>query len=362
MLFQDAFTPVTKHLSGPVPQTPTPITMMDLISTALEAEVPLPISMVSDLGRGYLRKIFKAPDEDQVRQIIDLWPKLVLTAKASQVHDKHVTAASNALCVYLNCGVTSDVSAIQHLVSSRKAWFDALQCAHKAFDDGKTKPAFQIMETLCDVLRKMSDRESIAEILRYATLPLIQNILLPSPQSEVKKACLMVSCLHRKTPIGESLESFIHQSIRENTTRWNQRLVKHNISPADMSRIGTATMASLFLALIFASVDVDTRSAAMKLYSFLCTSHAEEPANSTLQNTAERVMELYLEKNHEALGEFAQNVLPVVLYDRERFMAFIKPRCHSCCETESTLALFLSSLRVGIQKNLLSDEGMHRSG
>ncbi|KAI1607991.1 phosphatidylinositol glycan, class A [Exophiala viscosa] len=331
------------------------------MSTALEAEVPLPISIVSDLGRGYLRQIFKTPDEDQVRQIIALWPKLVLTAKAPQVLDKHVTAASNALCVYLNCGVTSNVPAIQHLVLSREAWFDALQCAHKAFDDGKTKPAFQIMETLCDVLRKMSDQQSIVEILRYATLPLIKSILLSSPQSEVKKACLMISCLHRKTPIGESLESFTQQSTAEYSTRWNQRLVQHNIGPADVSCIDNDTMASLFLALIFASVDVDTRSAAMKLYSLLCTSSAEAPANASLQVTAERVIELYLEKNHEALGDFAQNVLPMVLYDRERFMAFIEPRCHSCCESESTLALFLSSLRVGIQKNLLSDKGMYHA-
>ncbi|KAK4948093.1 hypothetical protein LTR10_013147 [Elasticomyces elasticus] len=328
---------------------------MDLMSTALEAEVPLSIPILSDLGRGYLRKIFKANDEDKVRQIIALWPKLVLTAKAPQVLDKHVTAAANALCVYLNCGVTSDVPAIQDLVLSREAWFDALQCAHKAFDDGKTKPAFQIMETLCDVLRKVGDQEKIAEFLRSATLPLIRNVLLPSPQSEVKKACLMISCLYRKNLIGVSLESFVQQSTADHFLHWNQRLVKHNISPTDVSCVENDTMASLFLALIFASIDVDTRSAAMKLYSFLCTSNAEEPAGTSLQITAERVIELYLEKNHDSLGDFAQNVLPVVLCDRERFMAFIEPRCHSCCHSESTLALFLSALRVGVQKNLLSD-------
>ncbi|KIV81025.1 hypothetical protein PV11_08478 [Exophiala sideris] len=355
MLLEDGLTLVTPCSSGPVPQNPSPMTSTDLMSTALEAEVPLPISILSDLGRGYLRKIFKANDEDKVRQIIALWPKLVLTAKAPQVHDKHVTAASNALCVYLNCGLTSDVPAIQDLILSREAWFDALQCAHKAFDDGKTKPAFQIMETLCDVLRKMSDQEKIAEILRSATLPLIRNVLLPSPQSEVKKSCLMISCLYRKNLIGVSLESFVQQSTADHFLRWNQRLVKHNISPADVSCVENDTMASIFLALIFASIDVDTRSAAMKLYSFLCTSDAEEPAGTSLQITAERVIELYLEKNHESLGDFAQNVLPLVLCDRERFMAFIEPRCHSCCQNESTLALFLLSLRVGVQKNLLSD-------
>lgn len=326
--------------------------------TALEAPVPLPISILSGLGRGYLRDIFRAPDEEQVRQIIALWPKLVLTAKASQVLDKHITSASNALCVYLNCGIASSVPAVQDLVLSRETWFEAFQCAHKAFDDGKTKPAFQIMETLCDIVRKMSDQETVAEILESATLPLIRTVLLSSPRSDVKKACLMLSCLLRRSAIGESLELFIQQSTVQDLLRWNQQLLKHNISPSEVLCIGNGKMASLFLALIFASMDADTGSAAMKLYSTLCVRNAEQSDSANLQIISEQAVELYLEKNHEALGDFTQNVLPVMLGNRETFMAFVNPRCRSCRQSESAFALFLSSLRVGISKNLLSDAGM----
>ncbi|KAJ9496091.1 hypothetical protein H2202_008337 [Exophiala xenobiotica] len=329
---------------------------MDVLSKALESPIPISISVLSDLGKGALRKaLLDASEDDDVHPILNVWPRLVLTAKDSQVVDKHLTSASNALCVFLNGAAASRNSKIYRFVTSKQVWFDAFQCAEKAFDDGRTKPAFQVLETLCDLLRKMSGQDSIAEILTTTTLPLIRIILLCSPRSDLKKACLMLTCFCRKTPIIDHLERLIGETTAKHSSPWEQRLMRHSITATDVSEIGNGGMPSLFLALIFASIDIDVRSTATKTLSTLCSRGSGHSNGADLQTLAERVVGLYLKRNHEARGEFAQNVLPVVLSDKTRFMAFVKSKASSCCDGEAELALFLSTLRVGASNNILSE-------
>jgi hypothetical protein len=337
-----------------------PLAKMDLISQALEAQIPVPVSLLSALSKGSLRKVFEnAPSDVDVSRILSLWPKLLLTAKSPKVVDKHMTAAANALCVYLNGASASSMLEIRDFALSRNPWLDTFQCAQKAFDDGKTKPAFQLLETLCDVMQKMTDREAATGMLSEATLPFIRTILLASPRSDLKKACLMLSCFHRKTNIPDKLESLVQRSLNEHHQPWVQRLVEHNIAPVDVSDLGHGSMTSLFLALIFASLDLDTRTAALRLGSVLCDHDSQTASQPSLQKLLEKVTELYLEKNHAAMGGFAQNVLPVILNDKTKFIAFVGPYVSSCHKDGSRMALFLATLGVGRAKNLLSEEGMY---
>ncbi len=211
------------------------------------------------------------------------------------------------------------------------------------------------------MLQKMSGEDSIVDILTTATLPLFTIILLCSPRSDLKKACLMLTCFCRKTPIIDHLERLIRETIAKHPLPWEQRLMRHNITTTDVSEIGNGSMPSLLLALILASIDIDIRSTATKTFSVLCSRASGQPNGADLQTLAERVVGLYLERNHEARGEFAQNVLPVVLSDKTRFMAFVESKTSSCRNGEAELALFLSTLRVGASNNTLSETGMCHS-
>lgn len=331
---------------------------MDVISRALASEIPLPISILSELGRGSLRRsLNNGPPDLSVLQSPALWHKLVLTAINPQVSDKHITAASNALCVFLNSGAASEVVVVRNFVFSQETWFDAFQCAHKAFNDGKTKPALQIMETLCDLFQGMNDQDAASRILNRASLPLIRIILLSSPRSELKKACLMLSYLLRKASILSHVEELVQKCIEAHSFAWMKRLSEHNITHRDVSDIYKDGITSLFFALIFAAVDLDTRTAALKLCSVLCNANHFEGENSSFQILAERVIQLYLERNHGSLGDFAENVLPVIVSNKERFMAFIQPYASSCHEDSSRMSLFLAALKVGRAKNILSEPG-----
>lgn len=331
---------------------------MDPISLALSEDIPLPISVLSDLGKGSLRKaLADAVSGQTTTHLLRLWPKLVLTAGSPQVNDKHITAASNALCVYLAGGRLSTVTEIQQYVSSEGVWLEAFQCAHKAFNDGKTKPAFQIMETLCDLLQQLGEPRLVNEILKMASLPLVRIILLASPRSEVKKACLMLSCLHRRTPLYGLLDEMLLQCLQHHDYSWRQRLSEHNISIFDVSTHNKGSIAHLLLALILAMVDLDTRTAALKLCSVLCNSAVENTATGGLQSVVERVIQLYLERNHTAMGNYAECVLPVILDNKEKLISFIRPYAISCRDDTSRMALFIAILKVGRSKAILSESG-----
>ncbi|KIW73054.1 hypothetical protein PV04_01201 [Phialophora macrospora] len=329
---------------------------MDPISRALSAELPLSISLLSELGRGSLKKyLINAADGQEVARLLSLWPKLVFTASSPQVNDKHITAASNALCVYLTGASMSPAVDLRHHIISQDAWFEAFRCAHKAFDDGKTKPAFQIMETVCDLFLKLDDTTASVEILQRASLPLIEIIMLASPRSDLKKASLMLACFHRRTPLLPLLDEMVLKCVGENDYAWRERLVEHHITLSDVSSIGSGSIPHLFLALIFAMVDLDTRSAALKLCTLLCDdSHRNTDVPNT-RSITERSIELYLERNHAALGSFAEDVLPIILDKQEKLIAFARRYASSCRDRAANMALFVAVLKAGRAKGMLSE-------
>ena len=335
---------------------------MDAVSLALAEDVPLSIPRLADLGKGLLRRaLVSISDEQDVSRITSLWPKLVQTAISPQVNNKHITAASNALCVYLSCCSASAISDLRQLALSQNAWFEAFNCAQKAFKDGKTKPAFQIVEVLCDLLQKLPDSSLVADTLEKATVPLVRIVLLGSPRSEVKKACLMLSCFHRRTPLSDFLDRTVLQCTKENHHLWRQRLAEHKILSSEIASAEEGSIIHLFLALIFAMVDLDTRSAALKLCTALSVDPNSETATMELHSVVELILRLYLDRNLAATGTFAENVLPVVLHTKEKLLSFIEPYAASCRANSSKMALFLAILKVGRGRAILSESGMRNS-
>lgn len=331
---------------------------MDLVSRALREDIPLPISLLSDLGKGSLRKYLSEVTPGQnVSEILSLWPKLVATACNPQVNNKHITAASNAVCVYLTLGATSTVEELRQFALSHEVWFQTLQCAHKAFNDGKNKPALQIMETLCDLIQRMSDPRVVTKILEHAAQPLVRIVLLASPRTELKKAALMLSYLYRRTSLPQHLHGVVLACVTADEYLWRLRLSEHHISFSDVMALGEGSIVHLFLALAFAMVDIDTRSSALKLCSMLCNYSADNVPNLHLQRMADRVFELYLDKNHTLMGNFAENVLPVILDSREKLLSFAQIYAVSCWESPSKMALFIAVLKVGRTKACFPESG-----
>ncbi|KAL2424894.1 hypothetical protein ABEF91_003824 [Exophiala dermatitidis] len=331
------------------------------IDEALASDVPLPVSILSDLGKGPLQKFFRNGDRtSDPPQLFALWRKLVLTATSPEVVHNHITAVCNALCVYLNAAALSPVPEIRQFVLSEETWFDALQCCHKAFDDGKTKPAFQLLEGLCGLLDAF-EAETVARMMVKAAFPLVRWIILASPRSDLKKACLMLVCLVRKTPILIHLEPIVAKCTESHHSAWMRRLARYTISPEHVLLLNGGGFTDLFLALIFAMTELDTRNSAIKLCSALCSSESHDGQRSTLQSLAQRVVEVYLDSNHAALGDFAENVLPAIFNTKQKLMSFIESYTKSSLGSEARMAVFLAALKVGRVQNILSEKGVFRA-
>ncbi|KEF59946.1 uncharacterized protein A1O9_04794 [Exophiala aquamarina CBS 119918] len=331
---------------------------MNTVTRALGSSSPLSRALLSDLGKGALRHYLRSTDVQIAfdTEIVPLWHKLVSTARSPQVIDNHVTVASNTLCVFLNEGILSEAPKFKDFVLSKESWWDAFQCTHKAFDDGKTKPAFQLLETLCNLLQHMTD-DVAEELLIRSALPLLTTVVLSTPRCDSKKACLILSLFIRRTPLRDLLPSLTERIMEENNSRWTYRLLSHNISDDDISSLGHGSMASFFCALIFTMVDLDTRASALKLYSNLCSYQSDNPASSDWQGTGGHAIKLFLDRNHATLGYFSENVLPVILNDKARFLVFIAPYIGSCREDDTKMSVFLAALKVGRLGNILSEDG-----
>lgn len=331
---------------------------MHPIAEALGSSPPLSHALLSGLGKGALRDYLRSAELPNIfaAEVVPLWSKLVRTARSPQVIDKHVTAASNALCVFLNEGVSSKTPEFSEFVLSKESWWEAFQCAHKAFDDGKNKPTLQILETLYNLLPQMNG-EVVDELLTRSASPLVTALILASPRSDVKKASFMLSTFVRKTPIKRLLSTITEQIVEDNNSKWNQCLSSHNISTEDVVSLGHGSMIPFFFALIFAMIDLDTRSSALKLYSYLCDDQVDSPVASDWQSLGEQTLELFLARNQATLGYFAENVLPAILGDKERLLVFVRTYSASCRENETKMSIFLAALKVGRLKNILSEDG-----
>jgi len=335
---------------------------MNTLNRALGSSSPLTHALLLELGKGPLRNYLRSTDIPTVfdAEIVPLWHKLISTARSQQVIDKHITAASNTLCVFLNEGASSDSPKFRDFVSSKELWWDAFQCVHKAFDDGKTKPAFQLLDTLCNLLQPMTD-EAAEELLIRSALPLLTTVILSTPRSDLKKACLILSWFIRKTSLRDLLPPLTEQIVEENNPKWTYCFSSHNISADDISSLDHGSMGSFFFALIFTMIDLDTRSSALKVYASLCYYQSHNPTSSHLQRMGGKAIKLFLDRNHASLGYFSENVLPVILSDKTSFLIFIDPYTGSCRVDATKMSVFLAALKVGRLGNILSENGKQTS-
>lgn len=332
---------------------------MNTIKEALVAESPLQIPLLSDLGRGALRAFFARPSDFQSHEdaVPILWHKLVSTARSPQVLDKHLTSAANALCVFLLAGTSSTVPEVKEFVLTKRTWFEAFQCVHKAFNDGKYKPAFQVLDALCDLVQQMDQKHLNHSLLSDAAVPLIKTVLLASPRSDVKKACQFLTCLIRRTKLTAVLPAYVSSALCDNLTIWHRRLAAYNITPADIQDSGPGQVSSFLLALTFSMNDLDTRSSALKLCSTLCGQEEDIPEWLDRQSQVETVIKLFLERNYASLGVFAEYVLPVILNDKDRLVTFVAPYIVLARHHDSRAAILLAALKVGRTMSMLSEPG-----
>lgn len=332
---------------------------MERVRAALAHGIPIDQGLLSQLARQALREAVNGQTEQyplkDLSDFIDLWPRLVQTVHAKNISEKHLTTACNAVSVYLASTHRAENSDLRAFVLSTSVWASAYDCAQHAFSCGKTKPALQVLETLAILANEHPDEHAASRLLWRSAESLISTIIIGEPQSRIKASCIFLSCLSKKTSLRLILPEVIGHSLRQHLQQWQIRCNYHGLSTASRAH-GLTALQELLLALLFAIKDLETRSAALKLFSQLCAGDRWSTTSQTAEGA--QVLELFIQANQDSLGDIADNVLPVLLDTENQFREFHDLYSPLRAYSESKVVLYLAVLTVGRLKSFITEDGM----
>ncbi len=330
---------------------------MSTIQSVLDAGPPIAQQTLAELSKGSLREHLHGQSAASVPQDIEaLWYCLVCSALSEEATEKYLTTVCNSISVFLLGAASSPLSGVKQFATSGKVWFEGFDCAHKAFHGGKTKPALQVLETLAQLLRKHPDHALASNILQRSSQGMLTTLFTGTPGGQIKSVCIALTCLIKKTRLLRMLEDVVAESLDQVSSSW-KRLQLENCIQLPYSFAQQSRSRHLFLALLFAVRKLETRSAALKLFSLLLHSEDWTRGCRPAQSAAE-VIELFLREDAASLGDFADNVIPVIMDDQTKYQTFrdlYKP--NEVC-LESRLILYLSVIKAGRLKKFLSEDGM----
>ena len=328
--------------------------VMDNIHEVLGLSVPLDQVQLSFLSKSALKKALNSYNGSLPSRVLEsIWDKLVQTCLDLIVGDKHLTASCNSLSVLLINAAASPDPEIRAFIFQERVWFEGYECAWRALNDGKTKPALQVLETLLLLLAKHPDDIAALNIRRGSIAKSINTIITGHPRQDLKSCCIVLSCYLRKTELRAELETVVETSLNQVSSSWASYQHANNVYP-DTGSTQSSAIAVLLLALLFAVRNLETRSASLKAIVQMCSGEGGE-ARTAL---AAEVFQIFIRANSDSLGEFADSVLPVVLEDRGRYETFLKVYQIERGCTKEQMLLYLSVLRIGRLKNFVRETGM----
>lgn len=331
---------------------------MQAIQLAIDDGPPLDQQLLSDLSKRPLKQHLHG-DPEAYNHIEALWHCLVQSALTQNFTEKYLTAACNCIAVFLSSAASSPFDGVRRFSFSRPVWFAAFECAQNAFEYGKTKPALQVLETLAQLLKENVDETTASAILSECCQRLLNVILTGQPAHQVKPACIALSCLVKKTALLLNLEDVLARSLAQVNVGWQQYQLQNSVFISKLFG-QPSNSPHLFLALLFAVQNLDTRSAALKFFAILV--NAENWTREHLPpRFAAETIELFIKENAAALGDFADNIFPVMLNDRPRYQAFASFYKPDSNITETGLKLYLSVLRVGRLNKFLTEDGISQT-
>lgn len=329
---------------------------MDTVRQALEGDQIIPIQILQDLGRQSLRKVIDGKDQSlPLPDLEQLWTKLRSTARSADVTDRHLRACCNAVCVFLTCTARSEQKEVRQIAFSSFTWSQNLDIVHKSFVAGRGKAAMQVMETSIQLLLDNPDHDAASRMLRHTVHEMIRVIITGSSQSYLKESCIMLShFLHKTRTILPFSEYFSGLDAQANI-EYVRSCKQHRIDDEQLDR-EDSMITKLFLALLFIADAAEAHTAALKLFSYLCTLR-EDPGCPKHAVYANEAINIYLSSNPDALPEFSKHVLPAVINSKEQFFAFLKPQDSFCINSLNDLNTFLAILEVGRQKSFINEDG-----
>jgi hypothetical protein len=221
---------------APARRASSKIGELDVDGLLLDSDI-IPREALLALSRSDLKNYLTSGSDENssyVGGVRRLWWALLATMRDSSVVDGHMTAACNAICVFLQSASSSATHSIQTFAMSAKIWMAVFDTLLDNFDSGKVKPLRQVLETLIKILGRHEDRTRARSIQDGVLSRMTSVILLGEPVLHFKASIVIFEAFVRSgVPISRLLFVIgrVHGSNRD---QWHHRLRRQRIDAIEL--------------------------------------------------------------------------------------------------------------------------------
>ncbi len=245
----------------------------------------LPHDVLLEMGQGGLRDCFihENVNSYQTSQVQRIWHDLMTTTKSTAVTDRHLTAACNAMCVFLDCVCSSKSPDVKQFGLSKETWLNCFRVILDSFGEGKAKPMRQVLLTLTNILKHHPDQDLSRSILD-TVMSDMAGIVLLGDTGHLKAALVTLDLFIRKVATFHGALLSIDHCLNVKQVEWSRRLKLLNLesvldtvrNPHDDSAEGNnaseqRASSSFVVALMISLLSKDSQSAAVTFFKSFST-------------------------------------------------------------------------------------------
>lgn len=357
----------------------------------LNSEVPstlLTHDVLLDMGQGSLKAYFNRNDShlDRSQQISRIWQDLLSTTRSIAVTDRHLTAACNAMGVFLECACASTRLDVRDFGMSRETWLQCFDAILESFEEGKVKPMRQVLITLANILIRHPDHIVSGSIQKEVMVKMTDMVLF-GEGGQMKAALFAMELFIRRVASFDDVLKYIEYCVYGRRVEWSYRLASFGIKrvveelpvPASISGVPAdeaefRTTIALFVALLIALLSRDTQSAAIALLKTYSTALTESGRGNHLYSTSTSsqeeksevgidddfkgrdqspwiaLIQKFLDVHPVAVTPFADFLFPAILKrDPGGYRKYVDSLQKGNCSLINLLAIVQVGYRVGLE-------------
>jgi hypothetical protein len=351
----------------------------------------LPQNVLLDMGQGGLKICFSSEDGhlDSLQQLSRIWQSILYTTRSTAVTDSHLTAACNAMCVFLECACSSIVPFVRTFGMSKQTWLQCFEAILESFEEGKVKPMRQVLTTLANILNRQPNRVMSSSI-QNEVMAKMAGIILLGEAGHMKAALVAMELFIRRVASFEDVVKSIKNCVQDKQTEWSRRLLSFGLKkaiddlsiPASMSSVAATesefqTTIAFVVALLIALLSRDTQSAAIALYKTYSTaligsgrgSHLysistskQEKSEVGTENNLKRanqspwipLVQAFLQVYPTAVTPFADFLFPAIFkHDPTSYKEYADSFQKGSCSLINLLAVVQVGCHIGLERGKL---------
>jgi hypothetical protein len=265
-----------------------PLELPSTVKAYLDSAMPITVltrDVLLAMGQGGLKAYFNGQDTSsgQLQQISRLWQDLLATTRSTVATDRHLTAACNAMCVFIECACSSSLPHVRDFGISKETWLQCFGAILESFEEGKAKPMRQVLIALASILTHHLDRV-VSSSIQKDVITQMTGIVLLGEADRMKAALVAMELFIRRVSSFDDVLQSIKYCVQAKRVEWPRRLasfgvekalshlyVSASISGVPSAESDSQTTAAFIVALLMALLSRDTQSAAIALYKTYST-------------------------------------------------------------------------------------------